>query len=157
MTPAEFDPGSVVAKLDLLRDLLDDLERLGDIEAGRLTADRFTRHVVERILTQLVDIAAGINAHVAATLGSRAPSDYRRSFELAAEVGLIDAELASELAPSVGLRKLLTHEYGNIDPAKVAAAVPLAREQYGRYVRQVARFLKRRRQDDRGAAGADTR
>lgn len=141
MTPRTFDPPSVQAKLELLRDLLDDLDRLGEVDARRLETDRFTRHVVERILTQLVDVAAGANTHIAAALGPRAPSDYAGSFELAAAVGALDAGLAADLKPSVGLRNLLTHEYGAIDLEKVAAAVPLAREQFGAYVHQVSRFL----------------
>ncbi|HEX9888963.1 MAG TPA: HepT-like ribonuclease domain-containing protein [Nitriliruptorales bacterium] len=144
MTPREFDATSVQGKLELLHDLLDDLDAVGEVDARTLETDRFTRHVVERVLTQLVDIAASTNAHIAASLGSRAPSDYSQSFELAAAAGALDADLAADLKASVGLRNLLTHEYGRIDLSKVAAAVPVARDQYSRYVRQVSRFLQDR-------------
>ncbi|MBW3665322.1 MAG: DUF86 domain-containing protein [Actinobacteria bacterium] len=141
MTPRQLDRGTVQRKLELLSDLLTDLDHLGDVSAERLERERGTRHIVERVLTQLVDIAAGVNAHVVSARGPRAPSDYRGSFELLARLGAIEPELASALRSSVGLRNILTHEYGRIDLTKVAAAVPAAREQYGSYVEQVAAFL----------------
>lgn len=149
MTPREFDPASIQAKLELLRDLLDDLDEVGAIDVDRLEGDRLTRHAIERILTQLVDIAAGANVHLAASLGPRAPSDYGESFDLAARVGAFTSDLAADLKPSVGLRNILTHEYVRVDLARVVDAVPVARELYGEYVRQVARFLTEHAAADR--------
>ena len=63
-----------------------------------------TRHAVERILTQLVDLAVSVNGHVAAARLGRGPATYPESFRLAAEAGLLDAQLADQLAPSSGLR-----------------------------------------------------
>lgn len=54
---------------------------------------------------------------------------------------MISPELAAELAPSAGLRNILTHEYVAVDLKLVAGAVPLARSGYRRYVTETARFL----------------
>ena len=67
------------------------------------------------------------------------PPDVRRSFGAAADAGLIDRELAGRLAPSAGLRNVLVHAYVDLDVEQLVAAVPLALEQYGEYVRQAAR------------------
>ena len=63
-------------------------------------------------MSQLVDLAAGINAHV--------------------------------LAPSAGLRNILVHAYLDLDVDRLVVAVPLATDQYGEYVRQVARWVAHR-------------
>jgi uncharacterized protein YutE (UPF0331/DUF86 family) len=55
--------------------------------------------------------------------------------------GLLEATRTEELFPSVGMRNLLVHEYLEIDLEKVAAAVPLARDGYQRYMVAVARFV----------------
>lgn len=81
---------------------------------------------------------------MAAGLLGRAPDTYAESFALAAEAGMIDGDLAAALAPSVGMRNVLVHSYLDVDRARVAAAVPMAVEQYGAYVRQVATFLRDR-------------
>ncbi len=141
MTPRNLDHQALHAKLHLLRDFLDDLASVGEVSADRLSDDRLARHAIERILTQLVDLAVAINGHVASVYLGRGPADYRESFELAAKAGAISTDLARELAPSVGLRNVLTHEYATIDLGIVASSVPLALDRYRRYAGQIARFL----------------
>jgi uncharacterized protein YutE (UPF0331/DUF86 family) len=140
VSPPKLDSSIVFARLESIRELLDDLE---SIDSTVLREDRLTRHAVERILTQLVELAASINSYVVGAKFGRGPRSYKESFELAAECGLIPAELATELVPSVGMRNLLVHEYLEIDLGKVAAAVPLAQAGYRRYVAVVAAFVTR--------------
>lgn len=141
MTPAALDPASVHAKLRLMTVLLDDLDAVGGVTAERLTADRMLRYAVERVLTQLVDIAVAVNGHVSAARLDMAPASYRDSFLLAARAGVLPADLAERLAPSAGLRNVLTHEYVAVDLVLVVRGVQLAREEYRGYVREVASRL----------------
>jgi uncharacterized protein YutE (UPF0331/DUF86 family) len=141
MTPREIDWRTLRAKLRRARDLLDQLAELGPIDTARLAAEPVTALAVERILTLLVDLAFASNSHVVVARLGRAPDSYAESFALASQAGMIDGELAAALHPSVGLRNVLVHNYLDVDPERVAAAVPLALEQYGAYVRQVATFL----------------
>lgn len=142
MTPREIDWRTLQAKLRRSRELLDQLEGLGPINTVRLAAEPVTALAVERILTLLVDLAFASNSHVAVARLGRAPDSYAESFTLAARTGTIDGDLATALRPSVGLRNVLVHNYLDVDPARVVAAVPLALEQYGAYVRPVATFLQ---------------
>ena len=142
MTPRAVDWRTVRAKLRRMRELLDQLERLGPVDANRLEVEPVTALAVERILTLLVDLAFAGNSHVAVALLGRAPDSYAQSFALAAQVGMIDDPLAKALRPSVGLRNVLVHQYLDVDREVVAAAVPLAVDQYAAYVRQVADFLE---------------
>ena len=91
--------------------LLDDLQSAGQVDAPRLTQDRMLRYAVERILSQLVDLAVSVNSHVSATVLGESPKDYRASFDLVVRAGAIDPPLAQELKPSVGLSNVLAHEY----------------------------------------------
>jgi uncharacterized protein YutE (UPF0331/DUF86 family) len=142
MTPREIDWRTVGAKLRRIRELLDQLDGLGPVDIARLNSEPVTALAVERILTLLVDLAFASNSHVAVARLGRAPDSYAESFALAAQAGMIDDALAAALRPSVGLRNVLVHNYLDIDRERVAAAVPLAVEQYGAYVRQVAAFLQ---------------
>jgi|SRR5680860_371818 len=100
------------------------------------------RHAVERILVQIVDLSVSINSHVAATHLGKAPPDYRSSFDLATDAGMIGAGLARSLRDSVGLRNVLTHEYVAVDLARVAEPAALANAHYAEYLKQVARWLR---------------
>lgn len=143
MTPRALDPATVHAKLALIRELLDDLEQVRSADAARMHQDRMLRYAVERILTQLVDVAVAVNSHCVAALLSRGPADYRESFLLMVPAGVLDAPLAADLAPSVGLRNVLTHEYVSVDPSIVVRSIPLALVSYRRYVASVAAYLVR--------------
>ncbi len=55
-----LDADVVTTRLAIMRELLDDLQTVGPVNADRLGSERLTRHAVERILVQLVDIAAAI-------------------------------------------------------------------------------------------------
>lgn len=142
MSPRDFDAAVVQTRLRMMNDLLSDLADVGEVSAARLTQDRMLRHAVERILTQLVELAVSVNGHVAATQLGKSPADYRASFSLAATLGCVDADLAARLGSSVGLRNVLVHEYVDTDLAIVADAVGRAVVDYRDYVRGVSRWLQ---------------
>lgn len=139
--PPVMDAETLHAKLRIMRELLDDLESVGDVTARQLDRERLTRHAIERVLTQLVALAVAINGHIAVARLGRAPSDYRDSVRLGSEAGAISADLAEQLSPSVGLRNVLTHEYAAIDLQIVSESVPLALKGFREYLREVADFL----------------
>lgn len=128
-------------KLKLMQSLLDDLETVPQVTVELLHDERMLRHGIERILTQLVELAAGINSHVAAARLGRGAASYVDSFALAVGAGVLTQELADRLTPSAGLRNVLVHEYVAVDLAKVAAGVPLALRDYRLYIRAVAEAL----------------
>ncbi len=152
MTPRRLNEDLVSEKLHIMAELLGDLSRLGEITPRRLETDRLIRHGVERILTQLVELAVAINNHVAAVQGLAATS-YKDSFYLAAKVGIISGELSVELAPSAGMRNVLIHEYVHIDLVEIAASVPAAEQGYRRYLTEVADYLTRRAATGESEAG----
>lgn len=132
----------VQERLRLISSFLEDLDLVGDVDEARLQSDRIVRHAVERILTQLVDLAVSVNGHISAAVSGNAPGTYREFYHAAAKAGAITPQLAAELAPSAGLRNILTHEYVAVDLSILAGAVPMARRLYKEYVRQVAAFLR---------------
>ena len=125
----------------LIQDLLDE-SSAGEITVERLKRDRMLRHAVERILSQIVDLAVSVNSHVAATLLGESPKDYRSSFTLAEAAGLLEHDLGERLRRSVGLRNVLTHEYVDVDLGIVADAVRSAISDYAAYVNGVADWLR---------------
>lgn len=80
MRAGGIDPTIVQIRLHEIQLLLDDLGSLGDIDGERLRQDRFTRHVTERVLSQIVDLATSINTHIAAAVlaGAVATAQARR-------------------------------------------------------------------------------
>ncbi|MBV9140849.1 MAG: DUF86 domain-containing protein [Pseudonocardiales bacterium] len=142
MTPRRLDPALIHERLREIQLLLADLVEIGEVDAERLRRDRLTRHVVERVLSQIVELAGSINVHIVAALLGRSPGSYADSFDEVARAGILEWGLATALRPSVGMRNVLVHDYLQVDHGKVSAAIPLALEQYDQYVRHVARWLR---------------
>ena len=121
---------------------------MGPVTAERLRSDITTALAVERVLTLVVELAFGINTHVAVARLGRTPDTYAESFDAAADAGVVDRELAAALVPSAKMRNVLVHAYLDVDHEfdheSVAAAVPLALEQYRSSTRQVAGWLRER-------------
>lgn len=141
MTPRRLDVDVVRNKLAAIEHTCDVLAALNDIDADRLRDDPVVAAAVERLIGRLVDLAVDVNSHLAAALLGRAPSEYRESFDLMAQAGVIETAMAVRLKPSVGMRNVIVHEYVRLDLARVAAVVPEAIDAYRSYVTAVARFL----------------
>jgi uncharacterized protein YutE (UPF0331/DUF86 family) len=144
VSPRDFDAHVVQVRLSQMQALLDDLAAVGEVPVARLEDDRMLRHGVERILTQLVELAVSVNSHISATQLGSVAEDYRSSFALARRAGLIDQDLAERLQRSAGLRNILVHEYVGTDLGVVAASIGDALTDYGAYVRSAARWLQAR-------------
>jgi len=155
MTPArELDRDLVQQKLERMQRALAGLRRQQPVTAERLEADDDYAAVVERYLTQLVDLAVAVNAHIAAMTGETIPGDYQSTFDAAARAGAIDDELATELSPSVGLRNILVHAYETTDVDVVAWAAHEGARHYDAYVRQVSAFAARAHETGGNDSGA---
>jgi uncharacterized protein YutE (UPF0331/DUF86 family) len=107
MTPRRLDSAVIQERLREIQLLLADLVEIGDVDAERLRRERSTRHIVERVLSQIVELAGSINTHIVASLLGRSPSSYADSFDDVARAGVIEWDLAAALRPSVGMRNVL--------------------------------------------------
>ena len=145
MTPRELSVAVIHSRLAAMEELLDIARGMGPIPAFRLEAEPVTRLAVERILTQLVELASDINGHIAAAAGALSRTDYRATFDAVARLGVLPEELARELKPSVGLRNVLVHEYVNVELDIVAGAADRAFSRYADYVRTVAACVTSKR------------
>ena len=141
MTESQGTQAIVAKRLQLMTSLLDRLESIAPGDLSQREPDDIVRLAVERIVTQLVDLAVSVNQHLAAEHLGRAAQNYRESFDLAARTGAIPPELAASLGPSTGLRNILIHEYLDTDPEILAASVPKALSGYREYIRSIARFV----------------
>jgi uncharacterized protein YutE (UPF0331/DUF86 family) len=134
---------AVQRRLRAIEDRLDELGQLGEVPVQRLRDDWLVRAAVERVLIELVEHATQINTQVVAASGKLPATSYKESFGAASKAGVIPAELAARIAPSASLRNVLVHRYLDADLSRVADAVPMARKDYGEYVREVSGWLVR--------------
>lgn len=104
-------PEVLLRKLTYLRQLLADL---APYEQATLAEVRNEHYKIERIFEMLVVTANDILNHQLAERGLAATT-YRETFNLAAEQGLLPADLAERLRDAASMRNLIVHLYECID------------------------------------------
>ena len=115
------DRAIVGAKVAAIRDATDRIRRVLPPEAGAFEADRTTREVVVLNLFVALQETVSLATHWLADAGMDVPGSYREIFIALAERGKIPRDLAQRLAAAAGLRNLVAHQYGVLDPARVYA------------------------------------
>jgi uncharacterized protein YutE (UPF0331/DUF86 family) len=138
-----LDSFSVQRKLGIIQEALHRLSQTARIELSAYVVSFDERKIAERLLQESIEAAIDINANVVVEEGRPAPPDYYSSFGRAAEVGLMPADLALNLAPLSGLRNRLVHEYDVLDDQLVHRAVQDAVRLFPAYVLAVDAYLRR--------------
>jgi len=131
-------------KLEHIVTCLDNLRTI-----ARMTPEEYSdkshlieRKAAERLLQEAIEAALGINAHLIAELGEELPGEYYGGFLMVGKLGVLSSKLASDLAPSAGLRNRLVHEYEWIDDSKVFASIEMILRLYPQYVKAVEGYIE---------------
>ena len=99
--------------------------------------------MVERRLERAIGRMIDINYHVLTASGQPPPPDYHSSFVRMAELGVLDAEFARQIARAAGLRNRLVHDYDDLDHRLVFEALGHAIREIPQYLAAVNAHLKR--------------
>jgi uncharacterized protein YutE (UPF0331/DUF86 family) len=136
-------------RLSRLESLLRDLGELaaGDLRAFRV--DRGRQAQAERWTHLAVECCLDLASHLIADHGWPAPESYRAAFRTLAQEGVIDPDLAEQMAGWAGLRNILVHLYLDIDHDRLHAALGSELEQLARFAVAMQRVLD----EDAGGQG----
>ncbi|MEX0934971.1 MAG: DUF86 domain-containing protein [Candidatus Paceibacterota bacterium] len=124
-----------------LSELEEFLEHHTDTEIKESTT--FQR-VLERVVQLVVDEALTINSHIVKYEELHTPDDYFSTFLILAKNEVISHDLAERIAPSVGMRNRLVHEYETVDIDKLLRGARKGARYYREYISQIGAFLEKR-------------
>lgn len=102
-------------KLTQIQHYLKELEPILAEDSRQIIEDNLKLHTVERLLQVIVDTAIDINTEVITAQKFNAPEDYYSTFIILGENKILPMEFALKIAPAVGLRNLVVHQYGRVD------------------------------------------
>lgn len=125
----------IIADLECLKQMLEQepYEALVVNEAQMTRAERY----LERIVNRSIDI----NFHLIRSAGEPPPDDYTKSFHQLGTIGAIPAKLAVEIAPSVGARNILVHEYDDLDLRLFYSSLQDAVRLFPAYVKALKKYI----------------
>jgi len=128
-----------------IKHIQEDLLHLKDyqnLSFDKVAKDYTTHKVIERIIEVIVNEAIDINQHLIVELGKgKLPFDYKESFLLLGELGILPQKFAEEISRSVGLRNILVHQYRKLDEKIFYQSIKDCLKQYSNYCRYVIKYL----------------
>jgi uncharacterized protein YutE (UPF0331/DUF86 family) len=128
-------------RLSRLESLLRDLAALAGRELQEFRADRALQAQAERWTHLAVECCLDLANHLIADRGWPPPESYRAAFRTLAAQGVIDSDLAEQMAGWAGLRNILVHLYLDIDHQRLHAALRDERVQLLSFAKAMQRVL----------------
>jgi len=131
----------IESKLVDLKTYFEKLLPLLKEDARLIIDDDLKLSTVERRFQLIVDTAIDINTHLIKESGLPTPDDYQSTFITLGENKILPMEFALKIAPSVGLRNLIVHKYGQVDLKKMIDDIKSEIGQYFDYLKYVDEYI----------------
>ena len=90
-----------------------------------------------------IEVCLALANHINATQGLRAPKEYRDSFRVLNEAGILPDDFLSTMQALAGLRNLLVHLYWDVDDRMLHDAIGGELADFDTFVGHIIAFLDR--------------
>ena len=137
-----IDPELVTRKMVLISRDLNAMATIARKALDTYLASATDEVLGERWLERMIGRMIDINYHLITEAGQPPPRDYYESFVQLAPLGVLPPAFASRIAACAGLRNRIVHEYDEIDPERVHAALQVAAVEIPEYLTFVHRYLE---------------
>jgi uncharacterized protein YutE (UPF0331/DUF86 family) len=88
-----------------------------------------------------IEACISIANHIIATERLRSPKDYKDSFQVLHEAGILPADVTRTMRELAGLRNLLVHLYWDVDDEMIYAGISTELADFEAFVRCILDFL----------------
>lgn len=137
-----MDREVIEQKLESLRRCVQRIETKSPTDAATLMRDIDLQDIVALNLSRAVQICVDIGAHLIAGMDVPPPDTMGQTFDLLAQGGVLDRDLASRLKKAVGFRNIAVHNYENINWEIVHSIVKFHLADFSEFAKVVAMKLE---------------
>ena len=90
-----------------------------------------------------IETCINIANHIIATERLRAPRDYKDSFQILNETGILSDEITRKMKEVAGLRNLLVHVYWDVDDRMIYAGIKSELRDFEDFIGELLVFLEK--------------
>jgi len=130
-------------KINNIENYIKEIEPLLKLEAGDIVSDVLKLRTIERNFQLIVDTMLDINTHIISAENLKAPETLQETFLILGEDGILPGDFVKKIAPVVGLRNIVVHDYEKIDNEKMMHDVKAGASQFGEYIVHIDNFLQK--------------
>lgn len=136
-----MDREIIEQKLESLRRCLLRIETKCPTDAATLASDIDLQDIISLNLSRAVQISVDIGAHLIAVMEVPPPGTMGQTFDLLAQEGVLNSELAGSLKKAVGFRNIAVHNYESINWNIVHSIVKYHLADFSEFAKVVAMKL----------------
>ncbi|HWQ14773.1 MAG TPA: DUF86 domain-containing protein [Roseiflexaceae bacterium] len=135
---------TIARHLTRLQVYLDQLRQLQQHTRQDLDDNWRVRATVERTLQLSIEVVISVCEQLVSSLSLPIPDGSKETIVAVAKAKIISEELANELTQAVGFRKVIVHQYLDIDYDTVFEVLQTKLWTFEEFMKQVGAFLKTR-------------
>lgn len=136
----------VYQKLQAMREHIMELNNLlKEVSDKEFFADSGKLHIAERLVQLIVDGMIDINQHFIRELKLKISDDLQGTFMIMGENNILPGEFAEKIAPVVGVRNILVHQYEKLDKKMFLRNLRKHFSDFKKYQQYIGSYLKKRR------------
>jgi uncharacterized protein YutE (UPF0331/DUF86 family) len=124
-----------------LRQSLTYLHELASLPEPQFLADPHAIGSARYYLTISIEACQDIAGHLIASEGMRAPRNYKDTFSVLNEAGILPDEIAATMRSLAGLRNLLVHIYWNVDDTMIYDSLKSELDDFEVFVAHIMSYL----------------
>jgi uncharacterized protein YutE (UPF0331/DUF86 family) len=137
-----MDREVIEQKLESLRRCVQRIETKSPPDAATLAKDIDLQDILALNLSRAVQICVDIGAHIIAEIDVPPPDTMGQTFDLLAQEGVLNNQLADSLKKAVGFRNIAVHNYDSINWDIVHSIVKFHLADFSEFAKVVAKRLE---------------
>ncbi len=120
-----------------------EIEPFLEFSAQEIINDYPKLRTLERNFQLIVDAMVSINSHFISELNLPVPDDFQSTFMILGQNKILPMDFAMKIAPVVGLRNQVVHQYGKIDKKKFISDFKKENKDFKDYIRFINGYLQK--------------
>lgn len=136
------DQDKIEGLIRLLRQYTTYLRQLASLTPDEFLEDPHAIGSARYYLTVAVEVCLDMASHIIASEGMRAPRDYKDTFQVLNEAGVLSDDLTTTMQSLAGLRNLLVHVYWNVNDVMIHESLQSELDDFEVFVSHVLDFLE---------------
>lgn len=135
----------ILLKLEELKKYAKFLKENRDTTVFELDEDLKTRYAIEKVMQNALQSTLDIGEIIIAKEGFEKPETNREVIQILGKHGILSKKFAEKFAPSMGLRNILVHKYGDIDIEKLHQHLQEDVKDFKIFAKHITNYIKKRK------------
>jgi len=131
----------VIQKISQAEEQLVKARNILKLSDREILEDEVNLGALERYFQLTVDSILGANNHIIKETNLKLADDLQSTFYILADGGILPKEFAQKIAPVVGLRNILIHQYEKIDNKKFLEDFRMHNGDFDEYFKHITFYL----------------